>query len=602
MNQLLKQFAFFVFFWFSCSAVFAQGKPQTVDLCSSSADCQQVSVFACGFKFAIEGKVTLHIDGIDVATISRCSSITFRIPPNAERLGMSTQLPFHARILYANEILLKEEVGLASKKYYEISHVVKWGNRDNERMVFKESSSGEFQAVANKPFYEAAMPLTENIEILSRVYENRNLTSNKADAAPENEPLCSDLGGTHWQWSYCLGAIQYADGVYVGKFVSGLPNGLGVLYSSSDKSVRLQGTWRDGKLVREEKVTSSIFSMPEKVRLQLAHNIAERPSKETETPCPEKLSGQQAGNLNWCKPLTAEEIQIATDASATLAEEGGRPSPSSSPVREEALSTDDKKEVERLKAQLAALQAQTSSPTKQSSAAIRAERRVALVIGNARYPSQPLKNPTNDARDVAARLSKLNFKVFLETDLSLNRMRQAVRKFADEYAKSDVGLVYYSGHGIETRGSNYLIPVNADIRREYELTEQAYPASQLTEMFESIQNVGDKERMAILILDACRNNDLPRAWRSVGKGLARMDAPKGTFISFATAPGSVAADGMGRNSPFTKHLLLTLNRPNLSIEKVFKEVRIGVVNETNNEQVPWESSSLMGDFYFNRTK
>jgi hypothetical protein len=276
------------------------------------------------------------------------------------------------------------------------------------------------------------------------------------------------------------------------------------------------------------------------------------------------------------------------------------PAVSPPPVSNESVK--QRLEIAKLKEELSDLKKQTPPSETPALQVTRDERRVALVIGNARYPSQPLRNPTNDARDVAARLSKLNFKVFLETDLSLNRMRQAVRKFADEYARSDVGLVYYSGHGIETRGSNYLIPVNADIRREYELTEQAYPASQLTEMFETVQNIGDKERMAILILDACRNNDLPRAWRSVGKGLARMDAPKGTFISFATAPGSVAADGMGRNSPFTKHLLLTLNRPNLSIEKVFKEVRIGVVNETNNEQVPWESSSLMGDFYFNRTK
>lgn len=230
------------------------------------------------------------------------------------------------------------------------------------------------------------------------------------------------------------------------------------------------------------------------------------------------------------------------------------------------------------------------------------EKRVALVIGNSRYRSQPLKNPANDAQDIANRLKSLGFKVFLETDLSLNQMRRAVRRFADEYARSDVGLIYYSGHGVETNGSNYLIPINADVKREYELTEQAYPASQLTQMFETMQNAGNKERMAILILDACRNNDLPRGWRSVGKGLARMDAPKGTFISFATAPGAVAFDGDGRNSPFTKYLLLTLDRPNLSIEKVFKEVRVGVVKETKNAQVPWESSSLMGDFYFNRLK
>ena len=170
------------------------------------------------------------------------------------------------------------------------------------------------------------------------------------------------------------------------------------------------------------------------------------------------------------------------------------------------------------------------------------------------------------------------------------------------FRSSDVGLVYYSGHGVEAKGVNYLIPVNANIRREYELTGGAYPASQITGMMEEIQASGDRKRVAILILDACRDNPLTRSWRSSGGGLARMDAPAGTFISFATAPGSVASDGSGRNSPFTKHFLQAMKKPNQPIELMFKEIRVGVVQDTKGEQVPWESSSLMGDFYFNKTK
>jgi uncharacterized caspase-like protein len=114
---------------------------------------------------------------------------------------------------------------------------------------------------------------------------------------------------------------------------------------------------------------------------------------------------------------------------------------------------------------------------------------------------------------------------------------------------------------------------------------------------ESLQS-NVKKRVNILIVDACRNNDLPKSWRSTNSGLARMDAPAGSFISFATAPGQVASDGQGRNSPYTKHLLNALKQPNVPIEQVFKQVRRNVMDETGGEQVPWENSSLIGDFYF----
>lgn len=267
-----------------------------------------------------------------------------------------------------------------------------------------------------------------------------------------------------------------------------------------------------------------------------------------------------------------------------------------------ASRADDKKEIERLKAQLAALQSGAVNPPKQDAPVLADRRRVALVIGNSKYEVGALANPANDARDMAAALKRQGFKVIKYDNLTLRQTQNAMRQFADEFKKSDVGLVYYSGHGVEAKGVNYLIPVNANIRREYELTGGAYPASQITGMMEEIQASGDRKRVAILILDACRDNPLTRSWRSSGGGLARMDAPAGTFISFATSPGSVASDGVGRNSPFTKHLLQAMKKPNVPIELMFKEVRVGVVNETRGEQVPWESSSLMGDFYFNRTK
>ncbi len=224
-------------------------------------------------------------------------------------------------------------------------------------------------------------------------------------------------------------------------------------------------------------------------------------------------------------------------------------------------------------------------------------KRVALVIGNSKYKFNPLNNPVNDATDMAASLRSVGFDVIEVKNATLKQMREATRRFADKLEVSDVGLVYYSGHGIEVKGTNYLIPVNADIRREYEVVDQAFDASNLLRMMESLQG-SVKKRVNILIVDACRNNDLPKSWRSSNNGLARMDAPAGSFISFATAPGQVASDGNGRNSPYTKHLLNALKQPNVPIEQVFKQVRRNVMDETGGEQVPWENSSLIGDFYF----
>lgn len=225
------------------------------------------------------------------------------------------------------------------------------------------------------------------------------------------------------------------------------------------------------------------------------------------------------------------------------------------------------------------------------------ERRVALLIGNATYKVNPLKNPVNDSNDMARSLRSVGFDVIEVNNATLVQMREATRKFADKLSNSDVGLVYYSGHGVEVSGKNYLIPVNADIKREYEVVDQAFDASQFLEMMDNIRGPNNK-RVNILIVDACRNNELQRSLRSTTNGLARMDAPGGTFISFATAPGRVAADGVGRNSPYTKHLLQALKQPNMPIEQVFKVVRRNVMDETMGEQIPWENSSLVGDFFF----
>jgi uncharacterized caspase-like protein len=197
----------------------------------------------------------------------------------------------------------------------------------------------------------------------------------------------------------------------------------------------------------------------------------------------------------------------------------------------------------------------------------------------------------------------MGFETTLLRDATLAQMRNATRQFADAAASSDVALIFFAGHGIEAKGRNYVIPVGAEIKHEYELEDQAYDASRWLDMLEGIKT-GNRQRVNIVILDACRNNELVRSWRSASRGLARMDAPTGTFVAFATAPGKVAGDGAKgqRNSPFTKSLLRAIQSPDVPIELMFKEVRRMVIEETNNDQVPWDNSSLVGDFVFRRTR
>jgi hypothetical protein len=287
---------------------------------------------------------------------------------------------------------------------------------------------------------------------------------------------------------------------------------------------------------------------------------------------------------------------VFADAKLALSEQVQQTGETNSELGRLRAEADEAKRKQAEAEALLRLAQQTTQPIKPFASA-GTERRVALVIGNATYKVNPLKNPVNDSTDMARSLRSVGFDVIEANNTTLAQMREATRRFADKLGNSDVGLVYYSGHGVEVKGKNYLIPVNADIKREYEVVDQAFDASQFLEMMDNIRGPNNK-RVNILIVDACRNNELQKSWRSTNNGLARMDAPGGTFISFATAPGRVAADGVGRNSPYTKHLLQALKQPNVPIEQVFKVVRRNVMEETKGEQIPWENSSLVGDFYF----
>jgi hypothetical protein len=225
-----------------------------------------------------------------------------------------------------------------------------------------------------------------------------------------------------------------------------------------------------------------------------------------------------------------------------------------------------------------------------------AQGRVALVIGNSAYTDAPLANPANDAALMAATLRDLGFDVIEHTDTDQNTMKRAIRDFGDHLERSGrdtIGLFYYAGHGIQVDGVNYLVPVNAVIERESDVEIDAVSAQAVLATLDFARN-----RLNLVIVDACRNNPYARSFRSASRGLARMDAPQGTLLAYATAPGEVAADGTGENSPYTAALVEAMQRPAVPVEQMFKYVRREVMSSTDDKQVPWESSSLTGDFYF----
>lgn len=219
--------------------------------------------------------------------------------------------------------------------------------------------------------------------------------------------------------------------------------------------------------------------------------------------------------------------------------------------------------------------------------------RLALVIGNGAYKDAPLPNPLNDAADMARVLEASGFTVIKRENASLKEMHLALREFGDRLGRQSTGLFFFAGHGMQVRGRNYLLPVDADIAREDEV---AFSALDLGAVMEKIDSA--KNPVNIVVLDACRNNPFGNRLTATTKGLAQVEAPPGTLIAFATAPGSTAADGSGRNGLYTQHLVKQIDRAGLAIEEVFKAVRAGVRTESKGAQIPWESTSLESMFRF----
>jgi hypothetical protein len=219
--------------------------------------------------------------------------------------------------------------------------------------------------------------------------------------------------------------------------------------------------------------------------------------------------------------------------------------------------------------------------------------RVALVIGNARYAEAPLKNPVNDARAMAAALKARGFEVLFRENATKAQMESAVADFGEKLNEGSTGLFFYAGHGVQVQGRNYLLPVDARIVSEQRMRLEAFDVEAVLDQMQAARS-----KVSMVILDACRNNPFERRFRSTGAGLAQLNAPEGTLIAYATAPGKVAADGDGNNGLYTQEFLKALATPGLKVEDVFKQVRINVSRASDGTQVPWEASSLTGDFYF----
>ena len=238
--------------------------------------------------------------------------------------------------------------------------------------------------------------------------------------------------------------------------------------------------------------------------------------------------------------------------------------------------------------------AQNQGQTAAQEPFIDARDRVALIIGNSFYNSLPkLQNPSNDAQSMRRALIESNFDTTVYENLDLKGMQDALRTFGNRLNKDTVGLFYFAGHGMEFEGENYLVPVNENIVKPYELATAAISMKLVTNTLKYADN-----EMSLVIVDACRNSGLGDS-RGVGDGFAVTRAAEGMYIAFSTAPGMAALDGEGNNSPYTKYLSQAITESNgESLETLFKKVRADVMRETEGRQIPWENSSLLGEFRF----
>ncbi len=220
--------------------------------------------------------------------------------------------------------------------------------------------------------------------------------------------------------------------------------------------------------------------------------------------------------------------------------------------------------------------------------------KMALVMGNSKYKESPLKNPANDAKAIGDALKATGFDVTVRLDVRRDEMAGAVQAYVKSLAaRKAVGLFYFAGHGLQLAWRNYMLPVDMDIDTVADVPKQGVEVNALLEGLNKAENP-----MNVIILDACRDNPFGHVKGVDHKGLSQMDAPNHTLLAYATNPGNVASDGEGENGLYTENFLREMRVKDAKIEEVFKRVRLNVRLKSKGAQVPWESTSLEDDFWF----
>lgn len=225
------------------------------------------------------------------------------------------------------------------------------------------------------------------------------------------------------------------------------------------------------------------------------------------------------------------------------------------------------------------------------------ERKLALVIGCSEYSyAGQLPNPANDAESIETKLKSLGFNVIKVINPNQKDLKRVIDEFGMELKAYQTGLFYFAGHGVQVRGVNYLLPADANLKTEKMVEYDCVEASRVLAYMEE-----SNSQVNIVILDACRDNPFERSWgRGIGqRGLTTMTAPSGSLIAYSTSPGKTASDGNESNGLYTSSLLEHIASKNIGILTMFQNVRIDVMGKSNKEQIPWESTSLISDYYFN---
>lgn len=400
---------------------------------------------------------------------------------------------------------------------------------------------------------------------------------------------CSYSG--NWAEGYYegTGEFKYADGSrFLGEWVKDKKQGFGVLYAP-DGSVQKKGQWVNDEFIESNPVATISWK---------------KPTTDTNTTL---ATYSLEACINSTTPVTAWEIYVNGQVAASTRAPEVVPADGCSMMLRRIINLQPGENSVYISvtnkggiARSATLRLRRDGGITPPPPApvIGATKRLALLIGNADYQKcSSLRNPVNDARALAAILQELGFTVIRKENLDHNGMKRAIQEFGDQLQNYELGMVFYSGHGVQVKGRNYLIPIDASLAYESDTEYYCVDAGSILAKME-----GAKSKVNVVVLDACRNNPFEKSWnRSLDQnGLASMSAPAGTMIAYATSPGTTASDGSGSNGLYTAELLRCLRIPNLKIEDVFKQVRIAVMQKSGNTQLPWESSSLTGDVILNK--